>query len=179
MMPRSSGGSLTPSIENVFPVPVWPYAKMVPLKPSRTESTMGIAVFWYRSACCDRSSNTMSKVKAFGGSELPGACTETLPILASIWTMVSRPSARSVELSGRQRTTTLTASSLRPIGNHTGRAKRRWRAEAAQEHRKLYSTCVRLNGRPVTDGFREIEDIVSKPLKKERKQNPEGMETPL
>ena len=31
MMPRSSGGLFTPSIVKVLPVPVWPYAKIVPL----------------------------------------------------------------------------------------------------------------------------------------------------
>lgn len=30
-----------PSIVYVLPVPVWPYAKMVQLKPSMTSSTMG------------------------------------------------------------------------------------------------------------------------------------------
>lgn len=30
MMPRSSGGSSLPSMVNDLPVPVWPYAKMVP-----------------------------------------------------------------------------------------------------------------------------------------------------
>lgn len=33
-----------PSIVYVLPVPVWPYAKIVPLKPSRTLSTIGKAV---------------------------------------------------------------------------------------------------------------------------------------
>lgn len=32
MIPLSSGTALTPSIVNVFPVPVWPYANMVPEK---------------------------------------------------------------------------------------------------------------------------------------------------
>eukprot|EP00966_Prymnesium_polylepis_P272814 6302766-Prymnesium_polylepis.1 len=35
-MPCSSGGSLAPSIVNVLPVPVWPYAKIVPFCAART-----------------------------------------------------------------------------------------------------------------------------------------------
>ncbi len=38
MMPRSSGTVRTPSIVNVFPVPVWPYAKIVPVKRTETRT---------------------------------------------------------------------------------------------------------------------------------------------
>ena len=48
MTPASADRSLPsalfrgpPSIVYVLPVPVWPYAKMVQLKPSMTSSTMG------------------------------------------------------------------------------------------------------------------------------------------
>ena len=39
MMPLSAYRSGPPVTVNVFPEPVWPYAKMVPLKPSRVPST--------------------------------------------------------------------------------------------------------------------------------------------
>ena len=35
----------------VFPEPVWPYAKIVPLKPSMTESTTGCATLSKTSSC--------------------------------------------------------------------------------------------------------------------------------
>ena len=44
MIPFNSGGDSLPSIVCVFPVPVYPYAKIVPLYPSRTDSTIGNAV---------------------------------------------------------------------------------------------------------------------------------------
>ena len=37
-MPLSSGTALTPSMVNVFPVPVCPYAKMVPETDSRARN---------------------------------------------------------------------------------------------------------------------------------------------
>ena len=41
--PHSSGFLYLPTIVCVLPVPVWPYANMVPLNPSSTESTTGRA----------------------------------------------------------------------------------------------------------------------------------------
>jgi len=41
---RSAASVGTPSIVKLLPAPVWPYAKMVPLKPFMTLSTMGLAV---------------------------------------------------------------------------------------------------------------------------------------
>lgn len=40
-----------PSIVYVFPVPVWPYAKMVQLKPSSTSVTIGEMACWYTRSC--------------------------------------------------------------------------------------------------------------------------------
>ena len=40
-----------PCIVNVFPVPVCPYANIVPLKPSRTDCTRSLNVSSYRSFC--------------------------------------------------------------------------------------------------------------------------------
>jgi len=45
IIPLSSGGFALPSIVWVLPVPVYPYAKIVPLYPSKTDSTIGSAVF--------------------------------------------------------------------------------------------------------------------------------------
>ena len=36
---------------NVLPVPVWPYAKIVPLKPRSTSVTTGRATLSYTSSC--------------------------------------------------------------------------------------------------------------------------------
>ena len=44
IIPFISGGLSLPSIVCVFPVPVCPYAKIVPLYPSNTDSTIGKAV---------------------------------------------------------------------------------------------------------------------------------------
>ena len=43
MIPLCAYSVLLPSIVWVFPVPVWPYAKIVPLYPSRTLSMIGNA----------------------------------------------------------------------------------------------------------------------------------------
>ena len=42
--PRSSAGLSFPSMVCDLPVPVWPYAEIVPLYPSRVESTIVFAV---------------------------------------------------------------------------------------------------------------------------------------
>ena len=112
MMPRSSGGSFTPSIVNVLPVPVCPYAKIVPLKPSSTESTIRLAVCAYKFSCFVVSSYTWSKVNVFGTSDgwLFAGCSTTVPRVVSISTTFWLPFCRSLELSGRQRTTTRTVS---------------------------------------------------------------------
>lgn len=51
IIPLSSGDVWDPSIVNVLPVPVWPYANIVPLKPLNTLSTIGRATSLYTSNC--------------------------------------------------------------------------------------------------------------------------------
>ena len=54
-----------PCIVKVLPDDVYPQAKMVPLKPSRTESIMGLAAASYTSFCDAFESKTESKVNLF------------------------------------------------------------------------------------------------------------------
>ena len=74
MMPLRSGGSSLPSIVCVLPVPVCPYAKMVPLYPSSVEWMIGSAVSVKTSVCEQFQSNTRSKVKVLGVSEDLSLC---------------------------------------------------------------------------------------------------------
>ena len=45
------GFSFEPVIENDFPDPVWPYAKMVPFQPSNALERRGAPRFRYTSGC--------------------------------------------------------------------------------------------------------------------------------
>jgi hypothetical protein len=56
------------------------------------------------------SSNVESNVKVFGASCTPGLCNTIVPKVVSIFTIILFPFFFSVELRGRQRTTTLTES---------------------------------------------------------------------
>ena len=60
--PPSPWTPALPSIVNVFPVPVWPYAKTVELNPLRTASTVFVnSPFSYTASCVVPPSNTVSK----------------------------------------------------------------------------------------------------------------------
>ena len=48
----------------VLPLPVWPYAKMVPLNPSNALSTRGAATSWKMAACSVVGPYTKSKAKS-------------------------------------------------------------------------------------------------------------------
>ena len=52
-----------PVIVNVLPLPVWPYAKIVPLYPSSTESTTGRATVSNTVSCVVDMSRTRLKAK--------------------------------------------------------------------------------------------------------------------
>lgn len=70
---------LNPSIVCVFPVPVWPYANIVPFKfrnhnnylplyPSNTDSTIGNAVSLYTCSYVESEPNTLSNANYFSAS---------------------------------------------------------------------------------------------------------------
>lgn len=130
MMPCSAGSSL-PVMVCVLPLPVWPYAKMVPLKPASTLRRMGAATWSYRVGCavscpytcvggrytCLMHVNlrhTLSKVnvrRVVEGSSWLGSSTSSRPS-APTSTMLARPLLCSLSFIGRHRTTTLTHSVL-------------------------------------------------------------------
>ena len=77
-MPRSLKLLWPPVIVNVFPLPVCPYANMVPLKPSSAPSIMGLATASNTVSCFVPVSNVWLNVKSKWSRELlitPGACS--------------------------------------------------------------------------------------------------------
>jgi hypothetical protein len=62
--------SSAPYIVKVFPVPVCPYAKMVPLYPSSTLSKIGRAVYSKTDSCKQSIPKVASKVKSLDGGRL-------------------------------------------------------------------------------------------------------------
>lgn len=85
MMPLKTGSLATPLIVKVLPVPVWPYAKIVPLYPWITFSQMVKAVSAKTLSYSEFQSYTESNVKTFGTSS-PGFCTKTSPVSGKILT---------------------------------------------------------------------------------------------
>ena len=66
-------------------MPVWPYANTVPLYPSKTLSTIGLAVSLYTAVCVLFQSKTLSNVKVFGSSpDPPTGCTITCASSAQV-----------------------------------------------------------------------------------------------
>jgi hypothetical protein len=112
-------------IARTFPVPVCPYAKMVPLYPFKTDSTIGLAVLLYTSIWRQFQSNTESNVNVFGGSALfadalllpfcedvgcRGSVMDTVASSVFMLTIHVCPAAFSFSENGLHRTMTLTAS---------------------------------------------------------------------
>ena len=80
---------------------------------------MWAAVSWYIVSCFEFSSYTWSYVNFFASSALMAllaVASDTDPIFVSMKTARARPSAVSVELSGRHRTTTRTHSAFGSLG---------------------------------------------------------------
>ena len=104
MMPRSLYDDTPPVRVNVFPDPVCPYAKTVPLKPSITESTTGRATVSKTSSCV--ASGPMSPLKP---KRQRFRLLLTMPLTTSFGTStcttLSSPSSKNPEgrLHGRQR----------------------------------------------------------------------------
>ena len=74
-----------PSIVYVFPVPVWPYAKMVQLKPSSTSSTIGAIAWLYNLSCPESGPNTcsMNKLSEMWSTLSYWECLYALPKLGN------------------------------------------------------------------------------------------------
>lgn len=114
MIPFSCGSEGTPLIVKVLPVPVYPYAKMVPLYPCKTKSMIGYASSVNTVSCSELQSYTESKVNTLGTSS-PGFYMSTSPVSLAILTTTSLLSVRSCSDSGRHLMATLMHSVLLDI----------------------------------------------------------------
>ena len=73
----SPSGGARPSIVNVLPAPVWPYARTQPDLPLRNRSTSGATDPAYTSACVDAAPQVAANSKA--RRPAPGAQKKALP----------------------------------------------------------------------------------------------------
>ena len=112
MIPLSCGDVFAPDMVYVLPVPVCPYANIVPLYPWRTLSTIGLAVSLYISTWVESVSKTASNEKTFGGSPCAAFWFSTVIslLIVSTRTMFLQCPSNSFPFKGRTRTTTLTFS---------------------------------------------------------------------
>ena len=116
--------SLAPSIEKVFPEPVWPYARIVELKPLRSESSATSPISAKTSSCVDSIPNTLSKVKRDTSALSSRLYSSVLPF--STWKSGSWPASRPNI--GRSRAYTRGRVAL-PFGMAGGRKinlRRKW-----------------------------------------------------
>lgn len=101
-----------PYIVCVLPVPVWPYAKIVPLYPYNTDSIIGRAVSSKIDYCLHVGAKTESNVKSRTLGRLDfsglGFFTAILRSFSKTWTTISWLAYLYFKFGGRQRTTTFT-----------------------------------------------------------------------